>query len=48
MAWYRLYVSSVGGGPIRECTDTVHDEDWWSLRGTLHYDSNTVYLAVVK
>lgn len=42
--WYE----KCGGGPIKECTDTVHDEDWWSLHGRLHYDSNTVYLAVRK
>ena len=42
--WYE----KCGSGPIRECTDTVYDEDWWSLHGQLHYDSNTVYLAVMK
>lgn len=42
--WYE----KCGNGPIRECTDTVYDDDWWSLYGQLHYDSNTVYLAVTK
>lgn len=42
--WYE----KCGSGPIRECTDTVYDEDWWGLHDQLHYDSNTVYLAVMK
>lgn len=42
--WYE----KCGSGPIKECTDTVYDEDWWSLHGQLHYDSDTVYLAVTK
>jgi hypothetical protein len=42
--WYE----KCGSGPIRECTNTAYDEEWWSLCGQFHYDSNTVYLAVTK